>query len=75
MNPIEDGGYIGSEDGRVEEDDETTNHLRDRFRLSTISIAQSEAKQNNMEILQTVIVSVSDLAFTSAGQDTLPYAP
>nr|XP_043608123.1 protein MHF1 homolog [Erigeron canadensis] len=68
MNPIEDGGYIGSEEDRAEEDEEITNHLRDRFRLSTISIAQSEAKQNNMEISQSVIICISDLAFKFAEQ-------
>nr|XP_043613397.1 protein MHF1 homolog [Erigeron canadensis] len=66
MNPIEDSGYIGSEYDRAEEDEETTNHLRGRFRLSTISIAQSEAKQNSMAISQSVFVCVSDLAFKYA---------
>lgn len=68
MDPISmEGGFNGSDYER-EEDDEATNHLRDRFRLSTISIAESEAKRNNMEISQPVIVCISDLAFKYADQ-------
>ncbi|KAI3673649.1 hypothetical protein L6452_39773 [Arctium lappa] len=66
MDPME-GGFNGSDYER-EEDDEATNHLRDRFRLSTISIAESEAKRNNMEISQPVVVCISDLAFKYAEQ-------
>ncbi|KAL8117510.1 protein MHF1 homolog [Apium graveolens] len=40
--------------------------LRDRFRLSTISIAQAEANQNNMEISEPIIACISDLAFKYA---------
>ncbi|KAL4564450.1 hypothetical protein LXL04_028514 [Taraxacum kok-saghyz] len=40
--------------------------LRDRFRLSTSSIAESEAKQDNMKISQSVIDCISDLAFKYA---------
>ncbi|KAL4566721.1 hypothetical protein LXL04_030844 [Taraxacum kok-saghyz] len=59
--------FHGSEDDR-ENVEETTSHLRDRFRLSTISIAESEAKQDNMGISQSVIVCISDLAFKYAEQ-------
>ncbi|KAJ9567894.1 hypothetical protein OSB04_003860 [Centaurea solstitialis] len=68
MDPITmEGDFCGS-DYEKEEDDEATNHLRDRFRLSTIAIAESEAKQNNMEISQPVMVCISDLAFKYAEQ-------
>nr|KAJ0206509.1 hypothetical protein LSAT_V11C500232820 [Lactuca sativa] len=60
-----EGGYNGSDEEK-EDVEETTSHLRDRFRLSTISIAESEAKQDNMEISQPVIVCISDLAFKYA---------
>ncbi|PWA57602.1 histone-fold, Kinetochore component CENP-S [Artemisia annua] len=60
-------GYNGS-DIDNEEDEEATNHLRDRFRLSTITIAESEAKENNMVISQPVIGCISDLAFKYAEQ-------
>ncbi|XP_042758137.1 protein MHF1 homolog isoform X3 [Lactuca sativa] len=66
MDPITmEGGYNGSDEEK-EDVEETTSHLRDRFRLSTISIAESEAKQDNMEISQPVIVCISDLAFKYA---------
>ncbi|CAH1439798.1 protein MHF1 homolog isoform X2 [Lactuca sativa] len=68
MDPITmEGGYNGSDEEK-EDVEETTSHLRDRFRLSTISIAESEAKQDNMEISQPVIVCISDLAFKYAEQ-------
>lgn len=38
-----EGGYNGSDEEK-EDVEETTSHLRDRFRLSTISIAESEGK-------------------------------
>ncbi|KAL8226546.1 hypothetical protein R6Q57_016378 [Mikania cordata] len=55
-------------DAEKEDDEEATTHLRDRFRLSTISIAESEAKQNNLEISQSVVICISDLAFKFAEQ-------
>ncbi|CAI9283704.1 unnamed protein product [Lactuca saligna] len=68
MDPITmEGGYNGSDEEK-EDVEETNSHLRDRFRLSTISIAESEAKQDNMEISQPVIVCISDLAFKYAEQ-------
>ncbi|XP_031092922.1 protein MHF1 homolog [Ipomoea triloba] len=53
------------------EDDETSaakELLRDRFRLCTISIAEAEAKQNDMEISQPIMACISDLAFKYAEQ-------
>ncbi|KAM6583974.1 hypothetical protein CsatB_010976 [Cannabis sativa] len=47
----------------TEEDDSMTELLRDRFRLSTISIAEAQAKQNNMEVSETVVACIGDLAF------------
>ncbi|GAV60202.1 hypothetical protein CFOL_v3_03733, partial [Cephalotus follicularis] len=48
---------------REEEDDSVTDLLRDRFRLSTISIAEAEAKRNGMEIAEPIISCTADLAF------------
>ncbi|XP_022137214.1 protein MHF1 homolog [Momordica charantia] len=50
------------ETGR-EEDDTATELLSDRFRLSTISIAEAEAKRNGMEISEPVMTCVAELAF------------
>ncbi|XP_062087081.1 protein MHF1 homolog [Humulus lupulus] len=47
----------------TEEDDSVSELLRDRFRLSTISIAESQAKQNDMEVSETVVACIGDLAF------------
>ncbi|KAM5571523.1 protein MHF1 [Rosa sericea] len=46
-----------------EEDDSVSEVLRDRFRLSTISIAEAEAKRRGMEISEPVVACISDLAF------------
>ncbi|PIA33755.1 hypothetical protein AQUCO_04000072v1, partial [Aquilegia coerulea] len=46
-----------------EEVSEETELLKDRFRLSAITIAESEAKKNNMEVSQPVIACIADLAF------------
>ncbi|KAK9926539.1 hypothetical protein M0R45_023764 [Rubus argutus] len=46
-----------------EEDDSVSELLRDRFRLSTISIAEAEAKRSGMEISGPVMACISDLAF------------
>ncbi|KAL9813898.1 Protein MHF1 [Arabidopsis thaliana] len=40
--------------------------IRDRFRLSAISIAEAEAKKNGMEIGGPVVACVADLAFKYA---------
>ncbi|KAB2633095.1 centromere protein S-like [Pyrus ussuriensis x Pyrus communis] len=46
-----------------EEDDSVSELLRDRFRLSTIHIAEAEAKRNDMEISGPVMTCIADLAF------------
>ncbi|KAK8586537.1 hypothetical protein V6N13_010127 [Hibiscus sabdariffa] len=46
-----------------EEDDSVSDLLRDRFRLSAISIAEHEAKRNGMEISQPIVACIADLAF------------
>ncbi|GJT26327.1 hypothetical protein Tco_0906602 [Tanacetum coccineum] len=54
--------FLGSQIDNKEEDE-----LRDLFRLSTMSIAKSEAKEYNMMISQPFIDSISDLAYKYAG--------
>ncbi|XP_022736981.1 protein MHF1 homolog isoform X1 [Durio zibethinus] len=51
-----------------EEDDSISDLLRDRFRLSAISIAEAEAKRNGMEISEPIVACISDLAFKYTGQ-------
>ncbi|KMS94885.1 hypothetical protein BVRB_014390 isoform A [Beta vulgaris subsp. vulgaris] len=51
---------------REEENDEETQLLRDRFRLSAISIAESEAKKNGMQVSEPIAACISDLAFKYA---------
>ncbi|GMI95390.1 homolog of human MHF1 [Hibiscus trionum] len=51
-----------------EEDDSVSDLLRDRFRLSAISIAEYEAKRNGMEISQPIVACIADLAFKYIGQ-------
>ncbi|XP_019082012.1 protein MHF1 homolog isoform X3 [Vitis riparia] len=46
-----------------EEDEEATELLRDRFRLSTISIVEAQAKKSDMEISEPIVACISDLAF------------
>ncbi|KAM7276792.1 hypothetical protein ACFE04_018658 [Oxalis oulophora] len=46
-----------------EEDDSVSDLLRDRFMLSTISIAEAEAKKEDMEISEPVMACIADLAF------------
>ncbi|KAM1209407.1 hypothetical protein ACFX2J_014950 [Malus domestica] len=46
-----------------EEDDSESELLIDRFRLSTIHIAEAEAKRNAMEISGPVMACIGDLAF------------
>ncbi|CAK9186897.1 unnamed protein product [Ilex paraguariensis] len=55
-------------DAEREEDVAATDLFRDRFRLCTISIAEAEAKQNDMEISQPIMACISDLAFKYAEQ-------
>ncbi|XP_008791024.2 protein MHF1 homolog isoform X2 [Phoenix dactylifera] len=59
-----DGGVGGG--GGIEKDEEAeerTELLRDRFRLSVISIANAEAKKLDMEASEPVVACVADLAF------------
>ncbi|KAL1562868.1 MHF histone-fold complex component [Salvia divinorum] len=51
-----------------EEEESASELLRDRFRLCTISIAETEAERNGMEISQPIMACVSDLAFKYAKQ-------
>ncbi|XP_062170261.1 protein MHF1 homolog [Alnus glutinosa] len=57
------GGGGGSDLEREEEDDSVSEVLRDRFRLSTISIAEAQAKRNGMEISEPIVACIADLAF------------
>ncbi|KAK1435712.1 hypothetical protein QVD17_01478 [Tagetes erecta] len=70
MDPVTMEECFDGSDAEKEDDDEeeATTHLRDRFRLSTINIAETEAKNNTMEISPSVIVCISDLAFKYAEQ-------
>ncbi|KAK0591296.1 hypothetical protein LWI29_038122 [Acer saccharum] len=56
-----DGNEIDAE--RYEEDESVTDILRDRFRLSTISIAETQAKKHGMQISEPIIACISELAF------------
>ncbi|CAA3014747.1 centromere S [Olea europaea subsp. europaea] len=51
-----------------EEEESVSEILRDRFRLSTISIAEAEGKKNGMQISEPIVACVSDLAFKYAQQ-------
>ncbi|KAM3704350.1 hypothetical protein ACB098_04G168300 [Castanea mollissima] len=57
----------GGEEGE-EETESVSDVLRDRFRLSTISIAEAEAKRNGMEISEPIVACISDLAFKYAAE-------
>ncbi|CAO2826939.1 unnamed protein product [Amaranthus hypochondriacus] len=51
---------------REDDDDEETLLLRDRFRLSAISIVESEAKKNGMQVSEPIVACLSNLAFNYA---------
>ncbi|CAA7052743.1 unnamed protein product [Microthlaspi erraticum] len=53
-------------DDLVVEDDSMDDLIRDRFRLTAISIAEAEAKKNGMEIAGSVVSCLADLAFKYA---------
>ncbi|CAI0548032.1 unnamed protein product, partial [Linum tenue] len=57
---MEDGN--GSDLER-EEGDSVGELLRDRFRLSAISIVEAQAKKNEIEISEPITAYISDLAF------------
>ncbi|XP_057519012.1 protein MHF1 homolog [Amaranthus tricolor] len=61
-------GRTGSdmEMDREDDDDEETLLLRDRFRLSAISIVESEAKKNGMQVSEPIVACLSNLAFNYA---------
>ncbi|XP_047306989.1 protein MHF1 homolog isoform X1 [Impatiens glandulifera] len=63
-----EGGRGNGSDAERDEDNAATDLLRDRFRLCTISIAEAEVKENNLEITQPVMTCISDLAFKYAEQ-------
>ncbi|XP_068667364.1 protein MHF1 homolog [Aristolochia californica] len=52
----------GGSDLEIDED-EGMQLLRDRFRLSVISIAETEAKKYDTEVSAPVMACISDLAF------------
>lgn len=52
----------------LNDDSERAEILIDRFRLSVISVAESEAKKYGMEISRTVMACISDLAFKYSEQ-------
>uniref|UniRef100_A0A0R0JPS4 Uncharacterized protein n=1 Tax=Glycine max TaxID=3847 RepID=A0A0R0JPS4_SOYBN len=49
------------------ENDAEMKLLRDKFRLSAISIIESQAKQNGMEVAKIVVTCIADLAFKYTG--------
>ncbi|XP_010668121.2 protein MHF1 homolog isoform X2 [Beta vulgaris subsp. vulgaris] len=63
---IEKAGSDMEMEREEEENDEETQLLRDRFRLSAISIAESEAKKNGMQVSEPIAACISDLAFKYA---------
>ncbi|KAH1126238.1 hypothetical protein GLYMA_06G164400v4 [Glycine max] len=50
------------------ENDAEMKLLRDKFRLSAISIIESQAKQNGMEVAKIVVTCIADLAFKYTGK-------
>ncbi|XP_073007727.1 protein MHF1 homolog [Typha latifolia] len=57
------GGGEGADFDKDEEAETKADLLRDRFRLSVISIANAEAKKAGMEISDPVVACIADLAF------------
>ncbi|KAJ3675846.1 hypothetical protein LUZ60_004888 [Juncus effusus] len=55
-------------EAEAEAEAERANLLRDRFRLSVLSIASSTAKKVGMEISEPVIACIADLAFKQTEQ-------
>ncbi|KAF7834034.1 protein MHF1-like protein [Senna tora] len=56
-------GIGGASEVEREGNDSEIQLLRDRFRLSAISIAEAEAKRNGMNASETVVACIADLAF------------
>ncbi|XP_038997309.1 protein MHF1 homolog [Hibiscus syriacus] len=62
-----DVGRSDFEKDEEEDDNSVSDLLRDRFRLSAISIAEYEAKRNGTEISQPIVACIADLAFKYTG--------
>ncbi|KAK1282565.1 hypothetical protein QJS10_CPB22g00478 [Acorus calamus] len=58
----------GESDTEREDDIEKAELLKDRFRLSAISIIQNEAKKHDMEASEAVVSCIADLAFKFSEQ-------
>ncbi|KAL5075007.1 hypothetical protein RYX36_013991 [Vicia faba] len=56
-------GVGGSGSNSEVENDLEMKLLRDRFRLSAISIAESQANKSGMEVSNVVVACIADLAF------------
>ncbi|CAI8599014.1 unnamed protein product [Vicia faba] len=56
-------GVGGSGSSSEVENDLEMKLLRDRFRLSAISIAESQANKSGMEVSNVVVACIADLAF------------
>ncbi|CAH9142722.1 unnamed protein product [Cuscuta epithymum] len=69
-----EGGWedVAMSSGEEREDDEAAAEAKERlcqqFRLCTISIAEAEAKRNDMEISQPIVACIADLAFKYTGR-------
>ncbi|OWM76410.1 hypothetical protein CDL15_Pgr023953 [Punica granatum] len=58
----------GGKEGGGEEEESVREVLRDRLRLSSISIAQSQALRDGMEVSEPVLACIADLSFKYAEQ-------
>ncbi|XP_031382366.1 protein MHF1 homolog [Punica granatum] len=58
----------GGKEGGGEEEESVREVLRDRLRLSSISIAQSQALRDGMEVSDPVLACIADLSFKYAEQ-------
>ncbi|XP_020571247.1 uncharacterized protein LOC110018309 isoform X6 [Phalaenopsis equestris] len=58
--PMEDNEAVYEKLGETEK---RFGLLRDRFRLSVIAISEAEAKKQGLEIAESVVACISDLAF------------
>ncbi|CAA6668323.1 unnamed protein product [Spirodela intermedia] len=52
----------------MDEEEERTEFLRDRFRLSAIAITEAEGRKQGMEISEPVVACIADLAFKFSKQ-------
>ncbi|OWM76990.1 protein MHF1 homolog [Punica granatum] len=58
----------GGKEGGGEEEESAREALRDRLRLSSISIAQSQALRDGMDVSEPVLACIADLSFKYAEQ-------